>query len=113
EGSLGATTAMAAAAAAQAPFDSPELSASYLALAVESDPTNGELGAWAGVGPSLTPFQSRALLESVTRVLEAGRPIHVKLLELCRKLAEGSERHVLAPILVALAVAEPQNVELL
>lgn len=113
DGSLGATIAMAAAAAAQAPFGNPELSARYLALAVESDPTNAELGAWASVGPSLTPFQSRALLEAVTRVFEAGRPIHVKLLELCRKLAEGGERHVLAPILVALAVAEPQNVELL
>ncbi len=113
EGPIGASTAMAAAAAAQAPFGSPELAAAYLALAIELDPTSTELGVWASFGPALTLAQGRAILQSALRVFDAGKPIHVEVLKLCRTLAENGERQALAPILVALAVAEPHDVELL
>lgn len=113
DGATGAVTAMAAAHAAAAPFANPELSASYLALAIELDATHAELGAWANLSPTLSPAQAKIIIEAVLRVFESGKPIAADLLRLCRRVSEGGERSVVAAVLVALAVAEPHDVEVL
>lgn len=113
DGGVGATMAMAAAAAAAAPFANPDLSASYLASAIELEPAHVELGAWASSAPALSPAQAKVIVEATLRVFDSGRPIGVEVLRLCRKITEGGERPVAAAVLVALAVAEPHDVELL
>lgn len=112
DGVMGAATAWEAVAFAQGPLADEALALSYRALTLELDPTHPDLLSWVGTTPEVNPSQSQLFLRPLLHHLDGGKLLPLDILRFGARLAE-NEKPALAAIVVALAVAQPQDVELL